>query len=458
MSAKNRQMSMGNDPIRPLLFKLGVPIMLGMLFTALDNIGDAYFIGKLGVNQLSAILICAPIGQLVVALGLLFGNGSGAYIPRLLGAKDINKANKVASTALYGSLLLGVIATVLIFLKLESILRMLGGTDANIQFALKYARVYVPSLILNIFIVTMNSLNSSEGQAKLVLIVNSVTAVLNFVLNPVCIYTFRMGIIGAAYATVIAQGLAAIVLVFNILSRKSVFNFKFSNFSIEKEVLSPIFKIGFSTLVFQFLTSLSIALVNIQSKEYGNSVVAGMGAVTRVISLGSLMVFGFIKGFQTVAGYNYGAKKYDRLQEAIKISIIWSSIFCITFGLIMALFSTTIISLFSTGNAEMLKIGGIALKANGVSFMTFGFYTVYSSLLLAIGKVKEGFLLGTCRQGICFIPIILLLPFIFGTNGIIYAQPIADVISATITIFIAIKIRKELTKLKLNSTTATFSD
>lgn len=446
-------MSMGSDPINPLLFKLGVPIMLGMLFTALDNIGDAYFIGKLGVNQLSAILICAPIGQVVVALGLLFGNGSGAYIPRLLGAKDINKANRVASTALYGSLLLGVIATVLIFLNLESILRMLGGTDDNIQFALKYARVYVPSLILNIFIVTMNSLNSSEGQAKLVLIVNSVTAVLNFVLNPVCIYTFKMGIVGAAYATVLAQGLAAVVLILNMLSKKSVFNFKLSNFSFDKEVLAPIFKIGFSTLAFQFLTSLSIALVNIQSKDYGNSVVAGMGAVTRVISLGSLMVFGFIKGFQTVAGYNYGAKKYDRLQEAIKTSITWSSTFCIIFGLSMVVFSTAIISLFSTGNAEMLHIGKIALRANGLSFMVFGFYTVYSSLLLATGKVKEGFLLGICRQGICFIPIILILPSIFGTNGIIYAQPIADVISAVITVFIAIKLRKELVMLKSYSQT-----
>lgn len=451
MKEKRTQLDMGAEPIKHLLFKLGIPIMLGMLFTAIDNIGDAFFVSRLGVSQLSAILICAPIGQVIVALGLLFGNGAGAYIPRLLGAKNIVKANKVASSALFGSLLLGFIATILIFVNLESILRMLGATNENIGFALKYARVYVPSLILNIFTITMNSLNSSEGQAKLVLVVNSLTAVLNFILNPICIYTLKMGISGAAYATVIAQGLATLILVLNIVLKRSIFNFKISNISFEKDVLFPVFKIGFSTLTFQLLTSLSITLVNIQANEYGDSVISGVGAVTRIVSLGTLMVFGFIKGFQAVAGYNYGAEKYERLQEAIKTSIIWSTAFCVFFGLIMIAFPTTIISLFTTGDMEMMEIGQKALRATGISFMSFGFYTVYSSLFLALGKTKEGFFLGTCRQGICFIPTILILPVVWGTNGILYAQPIADIISAVITTFMAISLHKKLNIIKVDS-------
>lgn len=449
MAEKVQEINMGTDPIKPLLFKMGLPIMLGMLFTALDNIGDAFFISNLGVSQLSAILICAPIGQAVVALGLLFGNGAGAYIPRLLGAKKMEEANKVASTAIYGSLFLGILAILLIMFNLESLLRFLGGTKENLNFALDYAKIYVPSLILNIYIVTMNSLNSSEGKAKLVLIVNSLTAVLNFILNPLFIYTFQMGIAGAAFATVVAQSMAILVLVLNILMKNSVFNFKFSEIDLGRNILLPVFKVGISTLAFQVLTSISITLTNIQSREYGDSFIAGMGSVTRIVSLGTLMVFGFIKGFQAVAGFNFGAKEYDRLAEAIKVSIIWSTAFCVIFGLTMIIFPTQIISIFSTGSTEMVRIGAKALRIIGLSFMLFGFHTVYSSLFLALGRVKEGCFLGICRQGICFIPVILMLPQVLGTKGIIYSQPIADILTAVITLFMAIALKKQLNNLRL---------
>ena len=160
--------------------------------------------------------------------------------------------------------------------------------------------------------------------------------------------------------------------------------------------------------------------------------------------MGSLMVFGFLKGFQPIAGYSYGAKKYDRLHEAIKTSILWSTIFCAVFGLGMALCSTAVISQFTKGDVQMIEIGRRSLTANGISFLLFGFYTVYSSLFLSLGKAKEGFLLGACRQGICFVPVILLLPSLWGINGILYAQPAADVISAMITVFMAVRLHREL--------------
>ena len=208
--------------------------------------------------------------------------------------------------------------------------------------------------------------------------------------------------------------------------------------------MSEILKIGVPTMIFQLLTSLSITLINLQSADYGDSVIAGMGAVTRIISMGSLMVFGFIKGFQPIAGFSYGAGKYDRLQQAIKTSILWSTIFCLVYGLVTVLFAASIISSFTRNDMEMIHVGQYALRANGVSFLVFGFYTVYSSLFLALGKAKEGFILGACRQGICFIPIILLLPMIWGINGILYAQPIADGLSAVITVFMALPLHRQL--------------
>lgn len=202
------------------------------------------------------------------------------------------------------------------------------------------------------------------------------------------------------------------------------------------------------TLLFQVLTSLSISMINNAAGHYGDSAIAGMGVVTRLISMGSLSVFGFIKGFQPIAGYSYGAKKYDRLREAIKVSILWSTIFCVIFGLGLALFPADIISQFANGDAKMIRIGAASLRANGISMMLFGFYTVYSSLFLALGKGREGFILGACRQGICFIPVILLLPIFWGLDGILYAQPIADVISVIITIFMAVPLHRKLNKMQ----------
>jgi Na+-driven multidrug efflux pump len=188
-----------------------------------------------------------------------------------------------------------------------------------------------------------------------------------------------------------------------------------------------------------------------EAAKYGDSVIAGMGAVTRIISLGSLIVFGFIKGFQPIAGYNYGAKNYDRLHEAIKTSVLWTTIFCVILGLILVLFPTTIISQFTKGDHMLIDIGQKALRANGLSFMFFGFNSVYSSLFLALGKAKEGCLLGICRQGICFIPIILILPMLWGLNGVLYAQPIADVIATMIAAFMSMRLYKELGTVQSNS-------
>ena len=290
----------------------------------------------------------------------------------------------------------------------------------------------------------MNNIVTSEGAAKTTMCALLMGAVLNIALDHLFIYVLDLGVAGAAIATAISQGVSTLVYLFYIFGKKSVFDFKIKNYCLSKEVVSEIFKIGIPTLVFQILTSLSISLINNAAADYGDAAIAGMGVVTRLVSMGSLTIFGFIKGFQPIAGYSYGAKKFNRLHEAIKTSIIWSTIFCVVYGLILALFSTSIVSQFASGNLEMIKVGASSLRVNGISLMLFGFYTVYSSLFLALGKGKEGFILGACRQGICFVPVILVLPMIWGLNGILYAQPVADVLSAIITVFMAIHLHREL--------------
>ena len=445
MNERNNKLELlGSAPIPKALMALGIPIMIGMLINALYNLVDAYFVGSLGESQMGAISVVFPLGQVVVGLGLMFGNGAASYLSRLLGRGDKDTANRVASTALYSSILIGAIIILFSTIFLKSILAMLGATETIMPYALTYARIYVLSCIFNVFNVTMNNIVSSEGAAKTTMCALLLGAVLNIGLDPLFIYTLNMGVAGAAIATAISQMVSTLVYLTYVLRKKSVFTFSIKEFSPTRQMMTEILKIGVPTLVFQLLTSLSIALINRASSNYGDSVIAGMGAVTRITSMGTLVVFGFLKGFQPIAGFSYGAKKFDRLREAIKTSIIWSTSFCLVVGLVMAVFSTQIISQFTKGDTQMILAGQKSLFANGLTFILFGFYTVYSSLFLALGKGAAGFFLGTCRQGICFIPVILLLPMVWGMNGILYAQPIADVISVVITVFMALHLHREL--------------
>ncbi|KYN76061.1 MATE family efflux transporter [Clostridium sporogenes] len=463
MNERNKKIELlGSAPIPKALLAMGLPIMIGMMINALYNLVDAYFVGGLGTSQMGSISVAFPLGQAVVGLGLLFGNGASSYISRLLGHGDKETANKVASTALYSSIFVGAVIIICTIIFLNPILKLLGATESILPYAITYTRIYVISSIFNVFNVTMNNIVTSEGAAKTTMCALLTGAILNIILDPIFIYVLDLGVAGAAIATAISQVVSTLVYLGYVLRKKSVFSFSIKECCFSKEIMSEILKIGIPTLVFQLLTSLSITLINMQAKGYGDSVIAGIGAVTRIISMGSLMVFGFIKGFQPIAGYSYGAKKYERLYEAIRTSIKWSTIFCAIFGLIMALFPTTIISQFTTGDMELINIGQNALRANGLSFFLFGYYTVYSSLFLSLGKAKKGFILGACRQGICFIlgacrqgicfiPVILVVPMIWGINGILYAQPISDVISTIITVFMAVHLHKELNAIKSDS-------
>ncbi|WP_298033158.1 MATE family efflux transporter [uncultured Dysosmobacter sp.] len=444
MNGNKKMELLGSAPVPKALLSLGIPTMVGMLINALYNLADTYFVGGLGTDQMGAVTVAFPLGQIVVGLGLLFGNGAAAYLSRLLGRGDRDTANKVASTAIYSSVTIGAIAILCSVIFLQPILKRIGAIDSVMPYALVYTRIYIVFSIFNVFNVTMNNIVSSEGSAKTAMCALMAGAILNVVLDPIFIYALDFGVAGAAIATAISQIVSTLVYLSYILRRKSVFTFSIKECCFSKDIMSEILKIGIPTLLFQVLTSLSIGMINNAAKEYGGSALAAMGPVTKIMSMGTLIVFGFLKGFQPIAGFSYGARKFDRLREAIKISVLWSTGFCLLFGLIAAIFSTPIVSMFTKNDIEMVRIGAIALRANGISFILFGFYTVYSFLFLVMGKAAEGCILGACRQGICFVPVILILPSIWGLSGVLYAQPIADVLSAIITALMAIRLHKEL--------------
>lgn len=444
MDGNKKMVLLGSAPIPKALLALGIPTMIGMLINALYNLVDTYFVGGLGTGQMGAVTVAFPLGQIVVGLGLLFGNGAAAYLSRLLGRGDKDTANKVASTAIYSGISIGAVVILFSVIFLEPILKQAGAIESVMPYAITYTRIYIVFSIFNVFNVTMNNIVSSEGAAKTAMCALMAGAVLNVILDPVFIYALNLGVAGAAIATAISQIVSTLVYLYYILRKKSVFSFSIKECCFAKEIMSEILKIGIPTLIFQLLTSLSISMINSAAKEYGGSALAAMGPVTKIMSMGTLIVFGFLKGFQPIAGFSYGAKKFDRLREVIKTAILWSTIFCVFFGLIAAVFSTQIVSLFTKGDTEMVRVGSIALRANALSFILFGFYTVYSFLFLVMGKAVEGCILGACRQGICFVPVILILPAIWGLSGVLYAQPIADIITAIVTTVMAVRLHREL--------------
>ena len=445
MNKQNQRIELlGETPIPKALLSMGLPTMTGMLINALYNLADTYFVGGLGTDSMAAVTVAFPLGQIIVGLGLLFGNGAAAYLSRLLGRNERQTANHTASTALYSSILVGGLAIFFCVIFLEPILRQFGTPDHIMPMAMSYTQIYIIFSIFNIFNVTMNNIVSSEGAAKTAMCTLMIGAVINVLLDPFFIYTLKLGVCGAAIATAISQIISSIIYIFYILRKKSIFCFRIRECRFSKKILSEILKIGIPTFMFQILTSASIAMINDAAKVYGSSALASMGPVTKITSMGTLVVYGFLKGFQPIAGFSYGAKKYDRLQEAIQTAILWSTAFCIIFGLLSMVFPAQIMSMFSTYDKEMIRIGQQALRANGLSFILFGFYTTYSFLFLVMGKAKEGCFLGACRQGICFFPVILFLPRIWGLNGVILAQPLADILSAVITGYMAIRLRREL--------------
>jgi putative MATE family efflux protein len=442
METENEKLKMMRDgKMSRALLSMGAPTMLGMLASALYNVVDAYFVSGLGTPQLGAVSVAFPIGQVVIGLAMTFGSGAASYIARLLGAGETGRARRVAATSLYGSLLAGGILITAALCLLDPILTALGATATILPYARAYGLIYVAGSILTVFCVTMNNIVTAEGAVRLSMTAMMIGTGLNAALDPLFIYAFGWGVEGAAIATVAAQACSTFLYVVYILRGKGALRFSPRHFSLDPSIYAEVIKVGVSILVVQLLTGAALGLTNTAASRYGDSAIAAMGIVTRIFTLGSYVIFGFVKGFQPIAGYNYGARNYPRVKQALRLSLMWTTLFCTAAALVMIVLPRSIVSAFSAGNAEVLDIGSRALRANGILFPFFGFQIVTMTLFLALGKAAQGGGLGLCRQGIFFLPAIFALPSLFGLNGVVWAQPLADLLTIILTAVLAVQAR-----------------
>jgi len=367
---------MAEEKISKVLLRFSAPVIIGMLVTAFYNVIDAMFVGGLGTSAMGAVSIAFPISMFLIGVGLTFGSGASSYISRLLGEGDIVQANRTASTAFFSSLFIGIFTIAILLSFLDKVLLSFGATATILPYARDFASIFIAGSILSIINVTMNNIAISEGAAQISMTAMIVGAIVNVILEPLFIYTFGWGIKGAAIASVVAQSITTFLYLQYLLGNKSYVKIAFQYFGFDKEIYSQIVKVGIPLLIYQLLTSASMGLTNTAASNFGDAAVAAMGIVTRAFAIVTYVVFGYSKGFQPLAGFNYGAKNIERLKEAVRISLRWTTWFCGISALLIIVFSHSIIALFSNDSA-VIVIGSKALIANSIIFISFGFQTIY---------------------------------------------------------------------------------
>lgn len=438
---------MSEENVAKALFKLGMPMVVSMLIMALYNVVDTYFVSGLGKHSVAAVSVAFPISLIFSGIGLTFGAGAGSYISRLLGGEKKKEADIVATVAMFTSVIIGAITGMTLLFLLTDVLKFMGAIPSIIEIAKKYAIIFIISTMVSTANVTAGNLAVAQGAAKVSLKAMIIGSVLNMVLDPIFIYGLNLGVNGAAIATLISQVVTLFIYIIYFKSEKSYIKLRISNFKPTINAYKEILKVGISMFLLQIFSSISMSKISSSASLYGEDAIAAMGIVLRIVTLGTNVVFGYMKGLQPLAGFNYGAKNYKRLNEAIRCCIKYINLFCLVWTILLYIFAPNILSIFGTGES-VLKIAVPALRAGVIMFITFGFQFTYSTLYLSMGKALAGGFLSICRQGIIFLPIILLLPKIFGLNGVIYSQAVADLITTIITIPFAIDVRK---KLRLNS-------
>ncbi len=416
--------------IPSLLIGLSIPSIIAMLTNAIYNLVDTFFIGRIGTSAVGAVAVAFPIFNLIGAVGLTYGVGAASYVSRLLGAGDKSQADKAASTALFTSFATGIAFTILGLIFLDPLLTAFGATETIMEYAREYTMIIIMGSIFTMMNMTMNNLVRAEGNAQRFMVAMVSGALLNVALDPVFIFGFGMGITGAAVATVISQSISTIIILEYFVRKKSYTNLSIRLYRFSLQIYSEIFKFA-------------VALLNNAAGNYGDHAVAAVGITMRVLMLGMMVLFGYGQAFQPVAGYNYGAKKFSRVFEALRFSVIVTTVFASVFAIIGLTIPDSIISIFSN-DPEVIDVGSRAFRAVNIFFPTFGFVITFTVLFQALGKGFAAGLLSMSKQGFFLIPAVIFLPRFFGLNGVIYSQTVADFFTLFVAAILAVAIVKKL--------------
>lgn len=437
MSADDRSVlqfrKMTETPIPKLILSLAAPTILSMLITSIYNLADTFFVGQISTSASGAVGVVSSLMAIIQALGFMLGHGAGSIISRSLGSQNTQAANRFASTSFFTALAFGLILAVLGLATLPSFMMLLGSTETILPHACAYARPILMAAPLMMSSLVMNNILRYEGKANFAMIGLVTGGVLNIVLDPVFIFGFGMGTAGAGLATALSQSISFCILLSMFLRGKTVSQFRISAVTRSPAEFGTILMTGLPSFGRQGLNSIGGMLLNIAARSYGDAAVAGMSIVSRIFMFIISVAIGTGQGFQPVAGFNYGARKYRRVEKACVFTMCAS--FCFLTVIIAACWfnAEALIKLFRD-DPEVTVIALPAFQYQCFAIFLQPVIVAGNMLFQSIGKSGRATFLACCRQGVFFIPLILTLPRFFGLVGIEICQPIADVLTFLVTV------------------------
>ena len=434
---------MTTAPIPKLVTSLAVPTIISMLITAFYNIADTYFVGKINTQATAAVGIAFSVMAIIQALGFFFGHGSGNYISRKLGAKDTRSAEKMASTGFFCSLIVGVFVMLLGLLFITPLSKALGSTPTILPYTEKYLGIVLLGAPFMAASLVLNNQMRFQGNAVYAMIGITVGAVINIGLDPLLMFTFGLGISGAAIATVTSQ-ICSFLVLWMMEHRGNNIRISWANFTPTPDMLKEIVQGGTPSLFRQGLSSLATICLNHSAGMYGDAAIAGMSIVTRICAFINSFVIGFGQGFQPVCGFNYGAGIYERVKSGFWFCVRVSSLFLLVCSAIGFIFAPEIIETFRKGDPAVTAIGTNALRWQLVSLPLCAWIVLCNMMLQTIRKPVPATILAASRQGMFFIPLVWILPLFFGLTGVEITPAIADVCSALLAIPLTRKVLLEM--------------
>jgi putative MATE family efflux protein len=420
-------------PVHKLVLGLAVPTIISMLITNLYNMADTYFVSNLGTSASGATGVVFGLMAIIQSFGFMFGHGAGSNISRQLGSKHIERARIFSATAFYLSLVFGGIILLVGIVFQTPLMRVLGSTNSILPYAKEYSLFILLAAPAMTSSCVMNNILRYEGKAAFAMVGLASGSILNIFGDWLLIIHLKMGIMGAGISTGVSQYIGMIILMMPFLKGKVQSSFNIKYLTLRRKVIGNIISVGMPSMMRQGLNSVSVMVLNLCARPYGDAAIAAMSITSRIVNLMFCISVGISQGFQPVSAFNYGARKYSRVKEASKFTCLVSvCIMCVTAG-ISIVFAKPLITLFRD-DAEVIKIGVKALRFQSASMMFLPVSLCGNMLFQSVGRGIEGTILASIRSGLIFIPILLILSHCFGIFGIQISQPIADLFAAAVTV------------------------
>ena len=419
---------LAETPIPKLVIKLGIPTTISMLVTSIYNMADTYFVGDENTSASGAVGVVFGLMSVIQAFGFLFGQGSGVLASRALGAGDKRKADKTDSTGLFLALLAGTIIGVFGLIFLDPFMRLLGSTETILPYAREYSLFILIAAPLMCASCVLNNILRFEGKAVYSMVGLVAGGLLNIFGDYVLVRIFKMSVMGAGISTAVSQVISFFLLLLPFLKGDSVAHLSIRDVTFNFDMIGGICKTGLPSLIRQGMSSLSTMMLNNGAKIYGDAAVSAMSIVNRVCFFTFATALGIGQGFQPVAAFNYGAKKYKRVQRAYAFTVTVGGCFLTTVAILGIIFSDGIVGLFRN-DPEVIKIGTSALKVQFIGQLFEPVAVCSNMLFQSTGKTREAAVLSLCRSGLFFIPVLSIGLKLFGLPAVQYSQSVADVMT-----------------------------